>query len=86
MVDYNKPPASSKFFQGELYQAMLEDLQLAGKSKRTVHGYLRAVRQLADGASTQPADNLKPVRRDGRAISAASKKSQAGHLKQIPRQ
>ena len=33
---------------------MHEDLQLAGMSQRTVHGYLRAVRQLADWAETPP--------------------------------
>lgn len=54
MVNYNHPPKSSRYFDGALYQTMSEDLQLAGFSKRTVHGYLRAVRQLADWAQTQP--------------------------------
>lgn len=54
MVNYNFPPSPSKFFDGVLYEAMLEDLQLAGMSQRTVHGYLRAVRQLADWAETPP--------------------------------
>jgi len=54
MVNYNHLPKSSACFDGELYQTMLEDLQLAGMSKRTVHGYLRAVRQLADWAQTRP--------------------------------
>ncbi|QDS95669.1 Tyrosine recombinase XerC [Roseimaritima multifibrata] len=54
MVDYNKLPAASKFFCGDLYRTMNEDLQLAGMSKRTVHGYLRAVRQLADWAKKTP--------------------------------
>jgi integrase/recombinase XerD len=54
MVDYNKLPAASAFFDGQLYQTMNEDLQLAGMSNRTVHGYLRAVRQLADWCKTTP--------------------------------
>lgn len=54
MVNYDHPPKSSRYFDGQLYQTMSEDLQLAGFSKRTVHGYLRAVRQLADWATTQP--------------------------------
>ena len=54
MVNYDHPPKSSPYFDGSLYQTMSEDLQLAGFSKRTVHGYLRAVRQLADWAQTQP--------------------------------
>lgn len=54
MVNYNHPPKQSPFFDGKLYQRMLEDLQLAGMSKRTVHGYLRAVRQLADFARRRP--------------------------------
>jgi integrase/recombinase XerD len=54
MVNYNHLPDASPFFCGELYQEMNEDLQLAGMSKRTVHGYLRAVRQLADWARATP--------------------------------
>lgn len=54
MVNYSQLPSDSSYFDGALYQAMLEDLQLAGMSKRTVHGYLRAVRQLADWAKTRP--------------------------------
>lgn len=54
MVNYDHPPKSSRHFDGSLYQTMSDDLQLAGLSKRTVHGYLRAVRQLADWAQTQP--------------------------------
>jgi hypothetical protein len=33
---------------------MSEDLHLTGKSQRTVHGYLRAVRQLADHCRKAP--------------------------------
>ncbi|MEM9369140.1 MAG: site-specific integrase [Planctomycetota bacterium] len=54
MVNYNHPPKSSPFFDAKLYARGHEDLQLAGFAKRTVHGYLRAVRQLADWAKTRP--------------------------------
>ena len=54
MANYNHLPKHSPYFQGALYQRMNEDLQLAGMSQRTVHGYLRAVRQLADWAETEP--------------------------------
>jgi hypothetical protein len=59
MVNYDRIPAASQHFDGELYQKMNEDLQLAGMSKRTVHGYLRAVRQLADYCQKTP-DNFDP--------------------------
>jgi hypothetical protein len=42
----------SKFFTGELYQRMSDDLHLAGMSERTHEGYLRAVRQLACSESS----------------------------------
>ena len=54
MVNYDHLPAASRHFDGKLYQKMNEDLQLAGMSKRTVHGYLRAVRQLADYCQKRP--------------------------------
>lgn len=44
----------SKFFSGELYQKMSDDLHLAGMSERTHAGYLRAVRKLADYCQTSP--------------------------------
>lgn len=44
----------SKHFAGKLYQQMSDDLHLAGVSKRTHDGYLRAVRQLCDHARTSP--------------------------------
>lgn len=53
MPSYHKP-ALSKYFQGPLYDQMAEDLQLTGKAQRTVHGYLRAVRQLADHCRKAP--------------------------------
>ena len=46
--------ARSGYFDGAIYQRMSDDLHLAGMSKRTVHGYLRAVRQLADCCTTPP--------------------------------
>jgi len=46
--------ARSTYFNGELYQRMSDDLHLAGRSKRTHDGYLRAVRQLADFCQTSP--------------------------------
>jgi site-specific recombinase XerD len=54
MVNYDQLPAASQFFNGKLYETMRDDLQLAGMSKRTVHGYLRAVRQLADYCQRRP--------------------------------
>ncbi|MEM6473525.1 MAG: phage integrase N-terminal SAM-like domain-containing protein [Planctomycetota bacterium] len=53
-VDCKQSPKYSPLFDGMLYQRRLEDLKLAGLAKRTVHGYLRAVRQLADFARRQP--------------------------------
>lgn len=46
--------SKSKFFHGKLYQQMSDDLHLAGMSRRTHDGYLRAVRQLADRCQTPP--------------------------------
>ena len=46
--------AESKFFSGQLYQRMSDDLHLAGVSPRTHDGYLRAVRQLADFCQRSP--------------------------------
>ena len=57
MSDSKRKPAAkstSKFFRQELYQRMSDDLHLTGKARRTHNGYLRAVRQLAEFAKTQP--------------------------------
>jgi hypothetical protein len=54
MVNYDLPPAACRFFSRKLYQTMSEDLQIAGMSECTVHGYLWAVRQLADYCQTSP--------------------------------
>ena len=48
MPTYESLPAPSAYFKGVLYRKMVDDLRLAGKQKRTVYGYVRAVRQLAD--------------------------------------
>ena len=53
MPSYDKP-VRSLYFNGSLYDKMAEDLQLTGKAERTVHGYLRAVRQLADWCKKSP--------------------------------
>jgi len=53
MPDYNTP-VRSKYFNGELYQRMEDDLHLAGMAQRTVYGYLRSVRQLADHSECSP--------------------------------
>ena len=54
MPTYENLPAESKHFNGKLFQKMVDDLRLAGKAKRTVYGYLRAVRKLADFCETAP--------------------------------
>jgi len=48
MPTYNNLPKPSEFFKGNLYNKLVEDLQLAGMAKRTVYGYVRAIRKLAD--------------------------------------
>ena len=53
MSDHNRS-VSSGYFQGKLYQQMHDDLHLAGKAQRTVNGYLRSVRQLADYCQCSP--------------------------------
>ena len=54
MPTYESLPAQSPFFKGILFQKMAQDLRLAGLAKRTVYGYLRAVRQLADYSEKSP--------------------------------
>jgi len=46
--------AKSKFFCGDLYQKMSDDLHLAGMRKRTHDGYLREIRKLADHFRLSP--------------------------------
>ena len=54
MPNYKKLPAQSKYFSGPLYQRMLDDLHLAGMADRTIYGYIRAVRQLAEFSQLAP--------------------------------
>lgn len=58
MPTYESLPAESEYFNGILFRKMVEDLRLAGKAKRTVYGYLRAVRKLADFCQKWP-DKLR---------------------------
>jgi site-specific recombinase XerD len=54
MPTYESLPAESEYFNGILFRKMVEDLRLAGKAKRTVYGYLRSIRQLADFCRKSP--------------------------------
>ena len=54
MPNYKKLPAQSEHFNGKLYQRMLDDLHLSGKADRTIYGYIRAVRQLAEFSLLAP--------------------------------
>ena len=54
MPTYNNLPASSQHFKGKWYRKLVEDLRLGGHAKRTVYGYIRAVRVLADFCQTPP--------------------------------
>ena len=48
MPTYNNLPKSSPFFKGRGIDTLAEDIRLDRKSKRTVYGYVREVRKLAD--------------------------------------
>ncbi len=54
MPTYINLPAPSDHFKGKWYRQLIEDLQLAGKARRTVYGYVRAVRKLADFCQQSP--------------------------------
>ena len=54
MPTYNNLPKSSPFFQGKWFNKLVEDLRLAGMKKRTVYGYVREIRHLADFHETPP--------------------------------
>ena len=41
-------PAPSEHFKGKRYQQLVDDLRLASLAKRTVYGYVGAVRKLAN--------------------------------------
>lgn len=55
MPSYNNLPKTSKYFKGKWYHKLVEDLRLAGLAKRTVYGYVRAVRKLAEFHQKSPA-------------------------------
>jgi hypothetical protein len=84
MVNYERLPSASKFFNGKLYVAMRDDLQLAGMSKRTVHGYLRAVRQLADYCQRRP-NRITEAQLSFRASSSSIRERASGNGKPSPR-
>ena len=50
----SRRPVHSKFFAGELYQKMSDDLHLTGKGKRTHDGYLREIGKLAEHVQCSP--------------------------------
>jgi site-specific recombinase XerD len=54
MPTYNNLPQQSEFFKGKWYNKLAEDLRLAGMAKRTVYGYVRAIRKLADFHQKSP--------------------------------
>ena len=56
MPTYESLPATSKYFKGELYDRLVEDLRLSGKAKRTLCGYVRTVRKLAEFHQKPPHD------------------------------
>jgi site-specific recombinase XerD len=56
MPTYNNLPKPSDFFKEELYNQFVEDLRLAGMAKRTVYGYVRAVRKLCDFHAKSPTE------------------------------
>ena len=54
MPTYNSVPKPSEFFKGKWTNKLVENLRLAGMSKRTVDGYVRAIRKLADFRQKSP--------------------------------
>lgn len=54
MPTSNKLPNTSPFFKGDPFNRLVEDLRLAGMKKRTVYGYVREVRKLADFHQCSP--------------------------------
>ena len=48
MPTYNTLPKPSTAFKGHYYDKLVEDLILDDKKKRSVYGYVRAVRKLAE--------------------------------------
>jgi site-specific recombinase XerD len=54
MPTYNNLPKSSPSFKGEWFNKFVDDIRLAGLKKRTVYGYVREIRHLADFHQTSP--------------------------------
>ena len=54
MPTYNNLPSQSKHFKGNLFKKFIADLQLAGLAKRTVYGYARAIKKLAEFSQCSP--------------------------------
>ena len=54
MPTYNNLPKPSNHFHGKWYLKLAQDLQLAAMAKRTVYGYVRAVRKLCDHHKKTP--------------------------------
>lgn len=54
MPTYNNLPKPSPFFKGKWYDKFVEDLRLAGLAKRTVYGYVRAIRKLCQHHRKSP--------------------------------
>ena len=54
MPTYNNLPKTSPFFKGKWFDKLVQDIQLDGKSNRTVYGYVREVRKLADFHQKSP--------------------------------
>lgn len=64
MPTYNTLPKPSPAFKGKWYTKLVEDLTLDGKKKRTVYGYVRAVRQLAEFHQRPPEKLIEKDIRD----------------------
>jgi integrase/recombinase XerD len=54
MPTYNNLPKTSPYFKGKWFDKLVGDLRLDGLAKRTVYGYVRAIRNLADFHQVQP--------------------------------
>lgn len=54
MPTYDNLPKPSQHFKGNRYDKFVEDLRLAGLAKRTVYGYVRAIRKLCDYHRKRP--------------------------------
>ena len=54
MPTHNTLPSESEYFKGKLFTKFIEDLRLAGLANRTVYGYARSVKKLAQYARCSP--------------------------------